>query len=66
MKRKQPMTAAEFGRSPVFAAMVNAPDNRNEDGTVNWSFVDADFCAIFPGKSMAWFDAACDAFKAQA
>lgn len=45
----------------AFEAAVNNPDNREEDGSVNWSFVDSDLCLNgwmekLGANYMAWFD----------
>lgn len=45
----------------AFEAAVNNTENRNEDGSVNWNFVDADLhldgVATEVGENfMSWFD----------
>ena len=45
----------------AFEAAVNKPENREEDGSVNWNFVDADLCLDgwmdkLGVNYMAWFE----------
>ena len=35
----------------AFEAAVNNKDNRLEDGSVNWNFVDSDLCQWLDGKT---------------